>query len=245
MIAGPVCGRTLAAHGADVLHVSAPHLPFMAVEDTGRGKLSAQLDLREPASRNTLRHLLREADIFVEGYRPGGLRALGFGPEEAAALRPGLVYVSLSAYGHQGPWSERRGFDSLVQTATGFNAAEAEAAGVAEPKPLPAQVLDHASGYLMAFGALAAMRRQLVEGGSWLVRVSLARTGHWLRTLGRVPAGLAAPEMHLSEIPDLLERSPSGFGPLTAMRHAAQLERTPVRWDRPAVPLGTHPARWP
>ena len=97
----------------------------------------------------------------------------------------------------------------------------------------------------MAFGALAALHRQMTEGGSWLVQVSLARTGHWLRSLGRVPAGFAVPEMELSGIDDLLERNPSGFGPLTALRHAAQLSRTPARWDRPAVPLGTHSARWP
>lgn len=245
VIAGPVCGRTLAAHGADVLFITAPHLPSVAIEDTARGKLSAQLDLREAAARDSLRELLRDAHIFVQGYRPGGIQALGFGPEAAAALRPGIVYVSLSAYGHLGPWSGRRGFDSLVQTATGFNAAEAEAAGTAEPKPLPAQVLDHASGYLMAFGALAALQRQVTEGGSWLVRVSLARTGHWLRSLGRIPAGLAAPDMQLSEIADLLERTPSGFGPLTAVRHAAQLSATPAAWSRPSVPLGTHPVRWP
>ncbi len=245
VIAGPVCGRTLAAHGADVLHISAPHLPFMLVEDTGRGKLSAQLDLRRETDADTLRGLVREADVFVQGYRPRGVQALGFGPEAAAALRPGLVYVSLSAYGHRGPWSDRRGYDSLVQTATGLNAAEAEAAGVVGPKPLPAQVLDHASGYLMAFGGLAALHRQMTEGGSWLVRVSLARTGHWLRSLGRVPAGFAVPDMEFSEIADLLESSPSGFGPLIAVRHAAQMSRTPARWDRPAVPLGTHSARWP
>ena len=245
VIAGPVCGRTLAAHGADVLHVTAPHLPSVIVEDTGRGKLSAGLDLRRQADLDTLGGLLVEADIFVQGYRPGGMAAFGFGPEEAAARRPGLIYVSLSAYGPRGPWSGRRGFDSLVQTATGFNAAEAEAAGSTGPKPLPAQVLDHASGYLMAFGALAALHRQIKEGGSWVVQVSLARTGQWLRSLGRVPGGFAVPEMGLSRIADLLERTPSGFGPLTAVRHAAQLSRTPARWDRPAVPLGTHPARWP
>src|SRR6185312_15813972 len=124
VIAGPVCGRTLAAHGADVLLMTAPHLPSLGIEDTSRGKLSAQLDLREPAAKETFAGLLREADVFVHGYRPGGVQALGFGPEQAAALRPGIICVSLSAYGHLGPWSARRGFDSLVQTATGFNAAE-------------------------------------------------------------------------------------------------------------------------
>ena len=246
VIAGPVCGRTLAAHGADVLLVTAPHLPWTLIEDTGRGKLSARLDLRAPADRDALADLLRAADIFVQGYRPGGLDGFGFGAEAVAALRPGIVYVSLSAYGHLGPWAGRRGFDSLVQTATGFNAAEAEAAGTEEPKPLPAQVLDHATGYLMAFGALAALHRQATAGGSWLVRASLARTGHWLRSLGRVERGLAAPDIDEGDgIGDLLEESASGFGRLTAIRHAGRLDATPPHWDRPSVPLGTHPARWP
>jgi len=162
VIAGPVCGRCLAAHGADVMLITAPHLPFMLplVIDSGRGKLSAQLDLRDEPARRQLRQLIYGADVFVQGYRPGALRALGFGPEEAARLRPGIVYVSLSAYGHLGSWAGRRGFDSLVQTAAGFNASEAEAAGVDQPKPLPAQALDHASGYLMAFGAMTALARR-------------------------------------------------------------------------------------
>ena len=137
-----------------------------------------------------LRELLAEADIFSQGYRPRALAALGFSPEDAARINPGIVYVSLSAYGHAGPWAERRGFDSLVQTSTGFNHAEGQAAGVDGPKELPAQMLDHATGYLMAFGAMMAKARQSREGGSWHVRVSLAQTGRWLWNLGRVADGL-------------------------------------------------------
>ena len=154
VIAGPVCGRALAAHGADVMRVTAPHLPGFATLDidTGRGKLSTALDLRATEDRERLRGLLRQAHIFVQGYRPGGLAALGFSPEACAELDPGIIAVTLSAYGHQGPWASRRGFDSLVQNASGLNVAEAEAAGVPAPRELPAQALDHASGYLMAFG---------------------------------------------------------------------------------------------
>ena len=137
-----------------------------------------------------LRDLLAQADIFSQGYRPRALAALGFSPQDAARISPGIVYVSLSAYGHAGPWAERRGFDSLVQTATGFNHAEGQAAGVDGPKELPAQMLDHATGYLMAFGAMMARARQSREGGSWHVRVSLAQTGRWLWNLGRVADGL-------------------------------------------------------
>ncbi|MFC7553594.1 CoA transferase [Pseudoroseomonas wenyumeiae] len=196
IIAGPVAGRALAAHGADVLLITAPHLPAVAplVIDTGRGKRSAQLDLRQPEGHARLEALAREADVFLQSYRPGALAAHGFGPERLTALRPGIVHASLSAYGWDGPWQGRRGFDSLVQTASGFNRAEAEAAGDSKPRPLPAQALDHASGYLLAFGILAALHRRAAEGGSWQVRVSLAATGRWLRGLGRLEQGFPAPD---------------------------------------------------
>jgi crotonobetainyl-CoA:carnitine CoA-transferase CaiB-like acyl-CoA transferase len=142
-----------------------------------------------------------------------------------------------------GPWADKRGFDSLVQTSSGFNHAEAEAAGQTAPKPLPAQALDHGSGYLLAFGALAALHRRMTEGGSWHVQVSLVRTGRWLRDIGRVPNGLSAPPM--GDTDDLMEESDSGFGRLRAVRHSVRMAETPPRWDRPCEPLGTHPAAWP
>ncbi len=247
IIAGPVCGRTLAAHGADVLRVTGPKLPFMAplVMDGGRGKLSAHLDLATDDGRDRLQGLLSEADLFVQGYRPGTIADRGFSPAQAAALRPGIVYVSLSAYGRAGPWSGRRGFDSLVQTASGINHAEAKAASCDRPRALPCQALDHASGQLMAFGALAALARRVREGGSWHVQVSLARTGRWLMGLGRLENGLSAPDQDDAAVAAFLEESPSGFGHLTAIRHAARLSATPPRWDRPAMPLGSHAPAWP
>ncbi|MDR3532956.1 MAG: CoA transferase [Rhodopila sp.] len=246
VIAGPVCGRTLAAHGADVMNVASPNIPNLPrlVIDTGRGKLSTHLELREKADNDRLKELLAEADIFVQGYRPGGLADLGFSPQDAARIRPGIVYVSLSAYGHVGPWSGRRGFDSITQTASGINHAEAEAAGQTAPKPLPCQALDHGSGYLLAFGALAALMRRMQEGGSWHVQVSLARTGRWIRDLGRVNDGLAIPGPTAESVADLMEVGDSGWGRLRTVRHAAVLSETPARWDRPSVPLGTHPATW-
>ena len=246
IIAGPVAGRALAAQGADVLAVSAAHLPAIeaTVIDTGRGKRQAQLDLRTAEGRATLEMLVRGADVFLQGYRPGGLAALGFGPADLARLRPGIVCASLSAYGPAGPWADRRGFDSLVQTASGFNVAEGVAAGDAKPKPLPAQALDHASGYLLALGIQRALLRRASVGGSWHVSVSLARTGHWLRGLGRVPGGLAAHDPSFDDVQDLLEISDSGFGQLTAVRHAGRLGDTPPRWSLPATALGTHTATW-
>lgn len=243
IIAGPVAGRTLAALGADVMLVNAPHLPNIAViAENSRGKLSCHIDLRDERQRQAMDHLLPHAHVFVQGYRPGGLDTLGYGPQALAHKRPGIIVVSLSAYGDHGPWATRRGFDSLVQAATGFNLAEALAAGSALPKALPLQTLDHATGYLMAFAASAAKARQLREGGSWHVRVSLAQTAHWLRSLGRVAAGF---EVTAPDRQPYLESTASGFGTLVALRHSAQLSRTPALWSRPSVPPGTHPPAWP
>jgi crotonobetainyl-CoA:carnitine CoA-transferase CaiB-like acyl-CoA transferase len=247
VIAGPVAGRTFAVHGADVLLISGPELPAIPwlTIDTGRGKLTSFVDLKNEQGQQTLRDLVAQADIFSQGYRPQALAALGYSPEDAARINPGIVYVSLSAYGHAGRWAERRGFDSLVQTATGFNHAEGEAAGIEGPKELPAQMLDHATGYLMAFGAMIAKARQSREGGSWHVRVSLAQTGRWLWNLGRLSDGFKAEDLKGDSVSAFLEEVPSGFGPLRAVSHSAVLSKTPAFWARPAMPLGSQPAQWP
>jgi len=246
IIAGPVAGRALAAHGADVLHITSPHLPTIPTLDIdmSRGKRSAQLDLTHEAGRDTLRGLLDDTHLFIQGYRPGGLAALGFSPADAARLRPGIVYVSLCAYGHTGPWEGRRGFDSLTQTASGFNLAEAQAAGSETPRAFPAQALDHGAGYLAALGAIAALHRQQREGGSWHVQVSLAKTGHWLRGLGRVDGAMALSVPTLDDVRPWLEESDSGFGRLLAVRHAARMSLTPARWEHPAMPLNSHAPAW-
>ncbi|WP_407152606.1 CoA transferase [Bradyrhizobium sp. ORS 86] len=247
VIAGPVAGRTLAAHGADVLLISGPDLPVIPwlTIDTGRGKLSSFVELRSEQGRRVMRDLVAQADIFSQGYRPQAIAHLGFSPEEAARINPGIVYVTLSAYGHAGPWAERRGFDSLVQTTTGFNHAEGQAAGLDGPKELPAQMLDHATGYFMAFGAMMAKARQAREGGSWHVRVSLAQTGRWLWNLGRVADGLATEELKADAVTPYIEQLPSGFGTLSSVRHAAVLSKTPAHWSRPAMPLGSHSPEFP
>jgi len=202
-------------HGADVLLISGsdlPAIPWLTI-DTGRGKLTSFAELKSEEGRAVLRELLASADIFSQGYRPRALANLGFSPEQAARINPGIVFVSLSAYGHVGPWAERRGFDSLVQTATGFNHAEAQAAAVDGPKELPAQILDHATGYLMAFGAMMAKARQSREGGSWHVRVSLAQTGRWIWNLGRVADGLKTEDLKSEAIGPLVEKGGFRFWP--------------------------------
>ena len=248
ILAGPVAGRCLAYYGADVMLVNGPHLPNIdAIADNSRGKLSALIDLRDASGQARMRALLADAQVFLQNYRPGALAARGLDAESLAQLRPGIVVGSLSAYGGVGPWAGRRGFDSLVQTATGFNLAEADAAGSTSPKALPMQILDYAAGHLLAFGIQAALWRQATQGGSWQVQVSLVDVGHWLRSLGRLADGLSAIAPSLQPY---LEDSPCGFGPeghatLRALRHAAHFSRTPVSALRPSMPPGSHPPVWP
>src|SRR5438105_2889342 len=193
VLAGPTCARTLAEHGADVLKITAAHLPNIGYQeyDTGHGKLSAHLDLRQPQDLETLRGLVREADVFSQGYRPGTLANRGLSPEELARLRPGLVYVSLCAFSYQGPWASRRGFDPVVQNVSGITLRQGELFPGAQPGPqfYPVSAIDYLTGYLMAFGAMVALGRRAREGGSWLVRISLAQTGRWLVGRGEVPEG--------------------------------------------------------
>jgi crotonobetainyl-CoA:carnitine CoA-transferase CaiB-like acyl-CoA transferase len=252
VIAGPSCARTLAEHGADVLKISGAHLPSLGRQeyDTGHGKLSAYLDLREAKDQETLRELVRGADVFSQGYRPGTLAGRGFSPEALAQLRPGIVAVSLSAFGHAGPWASRRGFDTVIQTVSGITSRQGERFPGAAPGPqfYPMSAIDFLSGYLMAFGAMVALARRAREGGSWLVRISLAQVGRWLVERGEVP------ESGLEDVPEEftpaeLERwsmtSDTPAGRLQHLGPVIRLSETPPRWARPTVPLGYHRPEWP
>lgn len=251
VLAGPTCARTLAEHGADVLKITGAHLPNLGYQewDTGHGKLSAQLDLRQAADVATLRGLVKDADVFSQGYRPGSLGGRGLSPEELAALRPGLVYVSLCAFGHEGPWASRRGFDTVVQTVSGITSRQAEVVPASTPGPqfYPVSAIDYCTGYLMAFGAMVALGRRAREGGSWMVRISLAQVGKWIVDLGEVPeaAARAAPEEFSAEELDrwsMVSQTPSG--PLKHLGPVVALSETKPHWARPSVPLGYHKAEW-
>ena len=252
VLAGPSCARTLAEHGADVLRITGPHLPSHPGQemDTGHGKLSAHLDLREAADRETLLGLVREADVFSQGYRPGTLAERGLSPDELAALRPGLVYVSLSAFGRVGPWAGRRGFDTVIQTVSGITDRQGELFPGTEPGPqfYPVSAIDYLTGYLMAFGTMVALHRRATEGGSWLVRASLAQTGRWLVGRGQVPEAALAdvPEDFAhDEIARWSTESETPLGRLAHLAPVAQMSETAARWARPTVPLGHHEAAWP
>ena len=234
------------------MKITGPHLPSIGYQeyDTGHGKLSAHLDLREQSDLDTLLGLVRQADVFSQGYRPGTLGSRGLSPEELAELRPGLVYVSLSAFGHVGPWSSRRGFDTVVQTVSGITSRQGDLFPGAEPGPqfYPVSAIDYLTGYLMAFGALVALGRRARQGGSWLVRISLAQTGRWLVGLGQVPEsdlqGVAS-DFTAAELEGWSLTSETPGGRLHHLGPVVQLSETPPHWARPAVPLGFHQPVWP
>lgn len=239
VLAGPVATRTLALLGADVLRIDAPQLPESqeAHNDTGMGKRSTTLDLGEATDRRLFEELLDEADVVVTGYRPGALERFGLTPEALAECRPGLVIAQLSAWGRYGPWHERRGFDSLVQVATGI--AELEGSPDS-PGALPAQALDHGTGYLLAAGVLRALTEQHRTGGTRLVRLALTQTAHWLvHDLAPAPGedeGFDA-EHWLAETDS----------PMGRLRHAlppVSYEGGPVNWARPPGLWGTDAPVW-
>jgi crotonobetainyl-CoA:carnitine CoA-transferase CaiB-like acyl-CoA transferase len=246
VLAGPTCARTLAQYGAEAMVISSPNLPSVPyfVSDTGHGKLAAFVDLATTEGRSTLQTLIRKSDVFSQGYRQGALSRLGFGPAALALLRPGIVVAEINCYGHEGPWRSRPGWEQLGQTVTGMAIVHGGAAG---PKLQPGAVTDYTTGYLAAFGSLVALNRRARYGGSYLVRVSLAQTAMWIRSLGM------AGEDRLEEVetirPDEIRtfsiRSETGFGPVTHLRPAVQMSATPTFWKRPVVPLGTHPPCWP
>jgi crotonobetainyl-CoA:carnitine CoA-transferase CaiB-like acyl-CoA transferase len=246
VLAGPTCARTLAEHGADVLRVTRKDLPDMGMTDfdTGIGKLNTHIDLRNPAEAETMRSLIKTCDVFSQSYRPGSLDRRGLSPEALAELRPGIVYVTLNAWGHEGPWRDRRGYDTAVQGANGM-AWQGEGQ---RPQFMPVSAQDYVAGYLLAYGAMVALGRRVLEGGSWFVRLSLAGAGHWIRGHGLTDAAEYANvpvEYPAAELQSLLTQHDSPIGCLTHLAPVVQLSETPAFWARPAVPRGTHPAEWP
>jgi crotonobetainyl-CoA:carnitine CoA-transferase CaiB-like acyl-CoA transferase len=232
VIAGPVATRTLALLGAEVLRLDPAHLPEIAAQhyDTGHGKRTALLDLRDPAGLVTFEQLLDEADVLVCGYRPGSLpERLGLA---ASARRPGLIRAQVSAWPLHGPWAHRRGFDSIVQATSGIALIEGDEH---RPGALPAQVLDHASGYLLAAAVVDAFTTRLRRGPGCDVAVSLAGTASWL---------LASP--HRQDDPPPAELPSPGtttttHGRVTTARPA--LSGYPD-YPAPAREWGTDEARW-
>ncbi len=218
VLAGPTCARLLAESGADVLKITCeghPDTPALEL-DTGYGKRNATLDLTTSEGKSQLIELMKHCDVFSQAYRPDALSKLGFGPEQAMAIRPGIVYASLNAYGHTGSWSTRRGFDTAVQAASGmaYTSGQGE-----EPQFTPVSALDYICGYLMAFGVLVALKRRHNEGGSYAVKVSLARCEEWLVSMGLHDISTAdAGAEELAEIAQWLIEVQTPLGHLKRLR---------------------------
>ncbi|RAQ67360.1 CAIB/BAIF family enzyme [Aspergillus flavus] len=253
VIAAPLSGRTLSAHGADVLWVTSPNLPDLPTmdRDFGRGKRTIQLDLDTPTDQDTFSQLLEGAHVFVQGFRPGSLSHRGYSPSALSKRfqHRNIICANMSAYGPDGPWSDKRGFDSLIQTCAGMNVSEAEHFGAGEAaRPTPCQALDHAGGYFLAAGITAALYKQATEGGSWQVDVSLAGVMKYLRSLGQYDgkSGFETQDFTCTkDVPEqYLETRDTGFGVMTAIRHSASIEGVDVGWDIMPNPLGSDEKKW-
>jgi hypothetical protein len=243
ILAGPVATRFLAGLGADVLRLDPPGWDEPSVApDVTLGKRCARLDLHRAEDRRVFEALLAEADVLVHGYRPGALEGLGYGEAQRRALNPGLVDVSLCAYGWSGPWAGRRGFDSLVQMSSGIAEAGMRWKQAAQPVPLPVQALDHATGYLMAAAALRGLIARQRDGEAVTARLSLARTAALLVGAGDGPAGPAFTGLHDQDYGAEIEDT--AWGPAQRLRSPVLLGDDPLRWELPASPLGSGVAAW-
>lgn len=240
VLAGPTCARTLAEHGADVLHIAAPHLPTVErfEMDTGHGKRQAWCDLNVPAEAEALRELIRGADVFSQGFQHRSLERRGLGAEQVAALRPGIVYVSENAFGHEGPWQERPGWEQLAQATTGVTVVQ----GLDRPTLAPAAMNDYTTGYFAALGTMIALQRRAREGGSWLVRVSLSQTSMWYYRLGtELDRSRATGEGDTSAF---MEERETPYGRMRFLRPALRMSETMPRWELPSAPPGSGRLTW-
>lgn len=246
VLAGPMCTRTLAEQGATVLRVRQPSHPVIPsfVMDTGHGKLSTLLDLTQTPDAERLNGLLKSADIFVQSYRPGKMAGLGFSAEAAARQRPGIVYVSLSCYGESGPWGERGGWEQLAQSVTGMAVAQG---GADNPTVSPVYPNDYITGYLGAYGALAALLRRAKEGGSYHVRVSLCRSAMWTQSFGRLLPHewqpVPGPSAELSGRLETTRETP--YGMLRFMGPITSYSETKPYWEYPSAPMAANSPVWP
>ena len=247
ILAGPISGRTLAEHGAEVLMVTADRLPQIPehVLDTSHGKRSCFLDLKNSDDAGRLKTLVKGADVFSQGYRPGMLAKLGFAPEDLIKIRPGLIYSSISCYGADGAFSHRAGWEQVAQTMTGILHEGRIMERPNGPALLPAAACDYTTGYLAAYGVLLALARRAREGGSYHVRVSLCQSGMLIYRQGKVAfPGFDAdvPEADLDAF--RIETQPKS-GPLRHLAPILKMSETQPRWVRPTPVLGGDTPEWP
>ncbi|MFW9866448.1 MAG: CoA transferase [Candidatus Thorarchaeota archaeon] len=242
ILAGPCCGRTLASYGADVMRISSPHLPSIEsfVIETSHGKRSSFIDLNTEKGRECLKNLIKDADVFVNGYRTGALESRGFGPKELAEINPNIIYASINCYGNVQPWIARKGWEQLAQTTTGIAYEQQKADG--KPQLIQAAATDYTTGYLAAYGIMKAIIKRSEEGGSWHVKTSLCQTAMWLTHLG--PTLDETKASGFGNINEILADIDTEWGRLTYLKPVVHLSETPPKWARPPAPLGFHEPKW-
>ena len=246
ILAGPIAARTLAEHGANVLMVTAENLPQVHayVADTSHGKRSCFVDIKENEGARILKNLVTGADIFSQGYRPGAMEKIGFGPEELSEIRPGIIYLSINCYGFDGEFSDRGGWEQIAQIMTGLTTEEGGFTTINTPSLLPAAANDYITGYLGAYGALLALAHRAREGGSYHVRVSLCQTAMMIYRNGKIQNGLAPEELSLEEIDGLSIVSKTHLGEAKHLAPVLDLSETPPFWEKPTPKLGGNKAMW-
>ena len=242
ILAGPTCARTLAEHGAEVLMVTAEHLPQadMFVRDTSHGKRSCFVNLDVDTERQKLLELVRTADVFSQSYRPDVLAKRGLSPATLAEIRPGIIYTSMNCYGFDGPFADRAGWEQLAQAVTGIAAEH----GGERPALLPAAACDYTTGYLAAYGTLLALGRRAREGGAYHVRVSLCQSAMYLQRQRRVDYIQDGMDIDARDLNDIVKLTDSAYGKIRHLGPVLRMTETPPRWDLPSTPLGSHGAAW-
>jgi len=258
VLAGPTCARSLAEHGAEVLHVASPHLPTVEVfeMDTGHGKRQIHIDLNDSSQADILKNLAKTADVFNQGFRKGALDKRGFGADDMAKLRPGVIYVSENCYGHEGPWAHRPGYEQYSQIISGLadlqgklapsepnsDARAALGDDPQAPRLVGGAVNDYTTAYFAAYGVLEALRRRAIEGGSWHVQVSLTQTAMWFQNLGLIEG--VTPDTRLGDISEFLETHETPYGEMTHLAPALQMSQTQPYWAFGSRPLGSDFPEW-
>jgi crotonobetainyl-CoA:carnitine CoA-transferase CaiB-like acyl-CoA transferase len=239
VIAGNCAARTLAEYGGDVLHIARDQAFEHEIlhTDLNLGMRSSFVDLKNPAQNKAFSTLVPDADVFIEGFRGRAMEKLGFGVQEVAARRPGVIYLTVRCYSWDGPWCNRPGFDMEALTVSGYTIQEAGAAG-RRPSFPPTMVLnDFIAGYMGAAGVIAALRRRAREGGSYHVRVSLTRAAMWFMSLGSFPTTTDFdphdPEHRMIEPETMRAQTP--YGEVHRLAPQAKLSKTPGRWRTPLL----------
>lgn len=248
ILAGPTAARTLAEHGAEVLMVAAedtPQIPAF-VRDMSHGKRSCFLDIRTANGAERLKALARDADVFIDGYRPGRLGAKGFSPAALTALRPGIVAVSVNCFGSGGPFADRAGWEQVAQSVTGIALTHGMLTGAGQPRLAPAPLCDYLTGYLAAYGTMLALGRRAREGGSYHVRVSLCQSAMFCQRQGLVEgfdgASGQLPDEDLAAL--YVREDATAYGDLLTLGPVLQMSETPCRWALPTPRLGGDAPAW-